>query len=166
MYFFILFKLLFKSRQKCLKKSFHYLQLKPDHKKKMLRTPFRHSLPALPKGSSQHPAARLLALAQGTTRSLGTRTCLPHCHGIATLSLWRPKPGYDHEITAVSGLGCHSVCVLMKPPPTHHTRPHERPDNTAKDIWEQTLHEDWPAADKHHLHLSGPTSLSHRCHRN
>lgn len=34
MYFFILFKLLFKSRQKCLKKSFHYLQLKPDHKKK------------------------------------------------------------------------------------------------------------------------------------
>lgn len=44
--------------------------------------------------------------------------------------------------------------------PTHHTRPHERPDNTAKDIWEQTLHEDWPAADKHRLHLPGPTSLS------
>lgn len=98
----------------------------------MLRTPFRHSLPALPKGSTPGRSA----LGSGTRHhtKLGDSDLPSALSRDCYAQFMKTKPGYDHKITAVSGLSCHSVCVLMKPPPTLHTRPHEQPDNTANGI--------------------------------
>lgn len=87
----------------------------------MLRTPFSHSRQRF-RRARQHPPLGSL-LWHKAPRSLGTRTAISivkDCYA----QFMKTKPGYKHLITAVSGLDCHCVCVLMKSPHSPHTSAH------------------------------------------